>query len=93
MSTKDSKKNTPARKPDVSRRKFLTGAAAATGAAMAAFPMIARAQDKKGDAKAAAPAVVSSAGPTIMRWHELDESLPYWTIGTQVKKKSPFHHE
>ena len=59
-----------------SRRKFLTGAAAATGAAVAAFPMFAAAQDKKaepkGDAKApaapAAPAVVSSAGAQSMRW-------------------------
>ena len=56
-----------------SRRKFLTGAAAATGAALTAFPMLAAAQDKK-DAKApeakapAAPAVVSSTGPTSMRW-------------------------
>src|SRR5262245_10614774 len=56
-----------------SRRKFLTGAAAATGAAVAAFPMFAAAQDKK-DAKApapaapAAPAVVSSTGPQSMRW-------------------------
>src|SRR5262249_40463361 len=58
-----------------SRRRFLTKAAATTGAAMAAFPMFAAAQDKKGDAKGdaksaapAAPAVVSSAGPTSMRW-------------------------
>src|SRR5258706_8935632 len=71
MSKKVSKKVTQA-KPDVSRRKFLSGAAAATtGAAIAAFPMFASAQDKKGDAKAAAPAapaVVSSAGATSMRW-------------------------
>jgi TRAP-type mannitol/chloroaromatic compound transport system substrate-binding protein len=57
-----------------SRRRFLTGAAAATGAAVAAFPMFARAQEKKGDAKdakaaaPAAPAVVSSTGPMSMRW-------------------------
>jgi hypothetical protein len=65
----------PQDKGGPSRRKFLTGAAAATGAAMAAFPMFAGAQDKKadpkGDAKApaapAAPAVVSSA-PGTMRW-------------------------
>jgi len=54
-----------------SRRKFLTGAAAATGAAISAFPMFAGAQDKKKDAKApapAAPAVVSSTGAQSMRW-------------------------
>jgi TRAP-type mannitol/chloroaromatic compound transport system substrate-binding protein len=53
MSHKDLKKNTQA-KPDVSsRRKFLTGAAAATtGAAIAGFPMIARGQ----------------ATPITMRW-------------------------
>ena len=57
-----------------SRRNFLTRAAATTGAAMAAFPMFAGAQEKKGDAKdakaapPAAPAVVSSAGATSMRW-------------------------
>ncbi len=51
------------------RRKFLSGAAAATaGVAAIAFPMMAAAQDKKGDAKAAAPAVVSSAGPISLRW-------------------------
>jgi len=54
-----------------SRRKFLTGAAAATGAAMAAFPVFA--QEKKAEPKAeskapAAPAVVSSTGPQSMRW-------------------------
>jgi TRAP-type mannitol/chloroaromatic compound transport system substrate-binding protein len=54
---------------DPARRKFLTGAAAATGAAMAAFPVFTAAQEKKGDAKApAAPAVVSSTGPVSMRW-------------------------
>ena len=48
-----------------SRRKFLTGAAAATGAAVAAFPLFA--QEKKGDAKdapkaaPAAPAVAAAA--------------------------------
>ena len=31
-------------KPQASRRKFLTGAAAATGAATLGFPMIAKAQ-------------------------------------------------
>ena len=69
MSAKDTKKNTRAQ-PDVSaRRKFLSGAAAATaGVAAIAFPMMARGQDKKGDAKAAAPAVVSSAGPISLRW-------------------------
>src|SRR5262249_50212920 len=52
-----------------SRRKFLTGAAAATGAALTAFPKFAAAQEKKGEAKApAAPAVVSSTGPQSMRW-------------------------
>ena len=53
MSNKDVKINTQAQ-PDVSsRRKFLTGAAAATtGAAFAGFPMIARGQ----------------AGPITMRW-------------------------
>ena len=44
-----------------SRRKFLTKAAATTGAAMAALPMMAKAQ-----APAAAPAVGS--GPITMRW-------------------------
>ena len=44
MANKELKKNTQA-KPDVSRRKFLSGAAAATtGAAIAGFPMIAKAQ-------------------------------------------------
>jgi TRAP-type mannitol/chloroaromatic compound transport system substrate-binding protein len=58
------KLNTPAApaKANVSgRRKFLTKAAAATGAAMAAVPMMAKAQ-----APAAAPAVGS--GPITMRW-------------------------
>jgi TRAP-type mannitol/chloroaromatic compound transport system substrate-binding protein len=51
MSKKDSKKNTQV-KPDVSRRKFLSGAAAATtGAVIAGFPMIVKAQ-----------------GVTTMRW-------------------------
>ena len=51
MSKKDLKKNTQA-KPDVSRRKFLSGAAAATtGAVIAGFPMIVKAQ-----------------GVTTMRW-------------------------
>jgi TRAP-type mannitol/chloroaromatic compound transport system substrate-binding protein len=49
-----------------SRRRFLTRAAATTAAAV---PMFAMAQDKKGPAPApAAPAVVSSTGPTSMRW-------------------------
>src|SRR5262245_56326684 len=56
----------------VARRKFLSGAAT-TGAALAAFPMMAAAQEKKGDAKdakaaPAAPAVVSSTGAQSMRW-------------------------
>jgi TRAP-type mannitol/chloroaromatic compound transport system substrate-binding protein len=50
-------------KAGASRRAFLSKAAAATGAAVAAFPMFAAAQDKKG----AAPAVVSP-GVTSMRW-------------------------
>ena len=68
-------------KPDntsVARRRFLSGAAATTGAAIAAFPMLAAAQEKKGDAKdakdakaapaaPAAPAIVASA-PGTMRW-------------------------
>jgi TRAP-type mannitol/chloroaromatic compound transport system substrate-binding protein len=41
--SKDLKKATQA-KPDVSRRKFLSGAAATTGAAALAFPMIAKGQ-------------------------------------------------
>ena len=49
--SKDLKKVTPA-KPDVTRRKFLSGAAAATGAAAHAFPMIAKGQ----------------ATPISMRW-------------------------
>ena len=49
--SKDLKKVTPA-KPDVTRRKFLSGAAAATGAAALAFPMIAKGQ----------------ATPISMRW-------------------------
>jgi TRAP-type mannitol/chloroaromatic compound transport system substrate-binding protein len=63
--------------PSAARRKFLSGAAATTGAAIAAFPMLAAAQEKKADTKAApapdakpapaAPAVVSSA-PGTMRW-------------------------
>jgi len=52
-------------KAKVSRRNFLGKAAATT---LAAFPMLAMAQDKKGDGKAAAPAVVSSPGVTSMRW-------------------------
>jgi TRAP-type mannitol/chloroaromatic compound transport system substrate-binding protein len=51
-------------KSTASRRKFLTGAAAAAGAAMGAMPLIARAQAQK----PAAPAVASSAGPISMRW-------------------------
>jgi TRAP-type mannitol/chloroaromatic compound transport system substrate-binding protein len=49
--SKDHKKVTQA-KPDVSRRKFLSGAAATTGAAALAFPMIAKGQ----------------ATPISMRW-------------------------
>ena len=52
-------------KGSVSRRNFLGKAAATT---LAAFPMLALAQDKKGDGKAAGPAVVSSSGPITMRW-------------------------
>jgi len=59
---KQLKKTTALDKPVSSRRKFLTKAVAATGAAMAALP--AMAQDKKG--APAAPAVVS--GPTTWRW-------------------------
>jgi TRAP-type mannitol/chloroaromatic compound transport system substrate-binding protein len=52
MSKKDLKQNAQA-KPDASRRKFLSGAAAATtGAALIGFPMIAKGQ----------------AGPITMRW-------------------------
>jgi TRAP-type mannitol/chloroaromatic compound transport system substrate-binding protein len=52
MSHKDLKKNAQT-KPDASRRKFLSGAAAATtGAALVGFPMIAKGQ----------------AGPITMRW-------------------------
>jgi TRAP-type mannitol/chloroaromatic compound transport system substrate-binding protein len=52
MSHKDPKKTAQA-KPDASRRKFLSGAAAATtGAALVGFPMIAKGQ----------------AGPITMRW-------------------------
>jgi TRAP-type mannitol/chloroaromatic compound transport system substrate-binding protein len=45
------------------RRKFLTGVAAATGAAVGALPLFARAQQKP-----AAPAVASSTGPVTLRW-------------------------
>jgi TRAP-type mannitol/chloroaromatic compound transport system substrate-binding protein len=56
----------PADEAVASRRRFLTRAAATTAAAV---PMFAMAQDKKGPAPApAAPAVVSSTGPTSMRW-------------------------
>src|SRR3974377_202567 len=52
MSHKDPKRNSLG-KPDASRRKFLSGAAAATtGAALIGFPMIAKGQ----------------AGPITMRW-------------------------
>ena len=75
MLKKFMKKNvTTQDKTSAERRKFLSGAAAAGGAALAVFPMLAHAQEKKGDApkdaKAApaAPAVVSSAGATSMRW-------------------------
>ena len=52
MSTTEQKKNSRA-KPDASRRKFLSGAAAATtGAAIAGFPMISRGQ----------------TGPITLRW-------------------------
>jgi TRAP-type mannitol/chloroaromatic compound transport system substrate-binding protein len=47
---------------DSSRRKFLTRAAATTGAAIAAVPMLARAADQK--PAAAAPA----SGPITLRW-------------------------
>ncbi|HEY9445719.1 MAG TPA: C4-dicarboxylate ABC transporter [Burkholderiales bacterium] len=46
-----------------SRRTFLTRAAATTGAALGALPLLARAQQKP-----AAPAVVGSTGPMNMRW-------------------------
>ena len=46
-----------------SRRTFLTRAAATTGAALGALPLLAKAQQKP-----AAPAVVSSTGPVSMRW-------------------------
>src|SRR6185503_50605 len=50
------------------RRRFLSGA----GAAMATFPMLAAAQEKKADAPKAdapkAPAVVSSTGPNSFRF-------------------------
>jgi TRAP-type mannitol/chloroaromatic compound transport system substrate-binding protein len=60
---------TGAEKAGPSRRRFLTGAAAATGAALSAFPVFTRAQEKKAETKApAAPAVVSSSGPISMRW-------------------------
>jgi TRAP-type mannitol/chloroaromatic compound transport system substrate-binding protein len=54
------KANAPAKAVGVSRRKFLTKAVATTGAAMAAVPMMAKAQAP------AAPAVGS--GPITMRW-------------------------
>jgi TRAP-type mannitol/chloroaromatic compound transport system substrate-binding protein len=54
---KQLKKSTALVKPASSRRKFLTKAVAATGAAMAAVPMMAKAQ---------APAVAS--GPISLRW-------------------------
>jgi TRAP-type mannitol/chloroaromatic compound transport system substrate-binding protein len=46
-----------------SRRTFLTRAAATTGAALGALPLLAQAQQKPG-----APAVASSTGPISMRW-------------------------
>ena len=46
-----------------SRRTFLTRAAATTGAALGALPLLAQAQQKP-----AAPAVASSTGPISMRW-------------------------
>ncbi|MBI3936625.1 MAG: TRAP transporter substrate-binding protein [Betaproteobacteria bacterium] len=53
--------------PSASRRKFLTGAtAAATGAAMTAFPMFASAQAQK--PAAPAPAKPAAGGPITMRW-------------------------
>jgi TRAP-type mannitol/chloroaromatic compound transport system substrate-binding protein len=65
----DTQNDTPVKQDVASRRKFLAGAAVAGAIA---FPMMARAQDKKGDAKGdakgAAPAVVSSAGPINMKW-------------------------
>jgi TRAP-type mannitol/chloroaromatic compound transport system substrate-binding protein len=53
----------------VSRRKFLAGAAATTGAAISSLAIIpaAQAQQKPAD-KPAAPAVASSSGPNTMRW-------------------------
>lgn len=59
------KSGNPEVQPSTSRRKFLRGA----GAAVAAVPVFAMAQDKKGAAPApAAPAVVSSTGPITWRW-------------------------
>ncbi|MGE5524669.1 MAG: TRAP transporter substrate-binding protein [Rhodospirillaceae bacterium] len=49
--------------PSTSRRTFLTRAAATTGAALGALPLLAQAQQKP-----AAPAVASSTGPISMRW-------------------------
>lgn len=58
--------------PSASRRKFLTGAtAAATGAAMTAFPMFAGAQAQKPAATkpaAPAPAKPAAGGPITLRW-------------------------
>jgi TRAP-type mannitol/chloroaromatic compound transport system substrate-binding protein len=51
-----------AQQPSAGRRKFLTRAAASTGAALAGLPVLVAAQDKKG-----APAVVSPS-VTTMRW-------------------------
>ncbi len=75
MSRKEPKKTTQPKPEVASRRRFLTGAAAATGAAIAAIPMIARAQAQKPAAAPApatpapaAPAKVATAGPISMRW-------------------------
>ena len=59
-------KKTSSSKPqqaNASRRTFLTRAAATTGAALGALPLLAQAQQKP-----AAPAVVGSTGPINMRW-------------------------
>jgi TRAP-type mannitol/chloroaromatic compound transport system substrate-binding protein len=47
------KRGKPEDQPSAARRKFLSDAAATTGAAIAAFPMLAGAQEKKADTKAA----------------------------------------
>ena len=57
-----------AQQTSVSRRSFLTRAAATTGAALGALPLIAQAQQKPAAPAPAAPAVASSTGPISMRW-------------------------